>query len=184
MELYFRVHGVDLQKVAQELLKMKNSEVHVGLFANKVSKDVLTAAWVNEFGATIKKTPKMQAFLGAMARKFGIKLDPAKAKKKGFVVIPARSFFRRGVDEHKSELVEILGRMYQYVLTGQATARDALSAAGLKCEQVIKLTINKVNEPPLHPLTVAMKRGDKPLVHTGTMRNAITFRIEGPAASG
>lgn len=159
------------EQFVENLRTLCQHAAEAGLWADVVSEKTLTAAWVNEFGAAIRKTPKMQRFLRAMARKHGIKLDPAKGRP-GYVVIPPRPFIRRAIDRHVDQVLS------EHFL--ELALRDALKgvrAMAIKMEQLIKLEINYVNEPPLHPLTIAMKGGDKPLVHTGTLRRSVRFGV-------
>lgn len=166
-----------MKEVLAAIRDICRHEVKVGLFASKVSEKTLIAARVNEFGAAIKKTPRMTRFLAAMARKYGIKLDPAKAKRPGYVVIPPRSFIRSAADRERNALARIAERMLDGVIQGRFKPRDALEAMGLKLEQAIKDQINRVSSPPLHPLTIAMKGSDKPLVKSGDMRKAVTYKV-------
>ena len=166
-----------LPEVLRELRQLSSRRIEAGLFADKVSEKTLIAARVNEFGARIRKTPRMRRFLAAMARKYGIRLDPAKGNK-DYVVIPPRPFIRSAADRGRNHIMQVAERMLGRVLDGQSPARDALAAVGLTMERLVKDQINRVNAPPLHPLTRAMKGSDKPLIASGVMRNAITFRVK------
>lgn len=165
-----------IPELIRELKVLLSHEVSAGFHQELVPGNVLMVATVQEFGAAIPKTRKMQAWLGIMARKHGVKLDKTKGRP-GWVVIPARSFVRSTAEERGEAITGVATRMLNRVIEGSATGMDAMTAVGLKMEQEIKAKINRVTEPPLHPLTVAMKGTDKPLVRTGAMRAAVRHRI-------
>lgn len=167
----------NIPKIVQELRRLASQEVEVGVMSDVAGEKVATIARVHEFGARIPKTPKMRRFLAAMMRKYGIEPDPSKGNP-DYVIIPPRPFFRSAVRRTQGHLASLAERGVDRVLQGEGTARDALATMGLALERAIKDQINRVNEPPLHPLTVAMKGSDKPLVKTGVMRNAVTWRIK------
>lgn len=174
----------ELRKTMEALATLREFAAAAGLWADIVPARTMIAARANEFGCVIPKTPKMRAFLAALARRYGIKLDPTKGQP-GVVVIPPRPFIRSAVDEHRDDLEAWVEKVFGLVWANPSrdSAMRCLRALAFKLEQLIKAQINRVNAPPLHPLTVAVKKSDKPLVHTGTMRRAIRAGIVRAAGS-
>jgi hypothetical protein len=77
--------------------------VKVGIFGESA-----LVACVQEFGATIKVTSKMRAFL----RRFGIYLR----KDKEVIKIPPRSFLRSTFDENEKEIEQLIGKEVKAVV--------------------------------------------------------------------
>jgi len=175
-DVYIDVFKPDLLERAAATLRYFNThEVRVGLFKKIVPVGLLTGAWVSEFGTAIPKTPKMRRFLAAMARKYGIKLDPTKGDP-NYVIIPCRSFIRSAIDEHGEELLRLAQEMTIDALHGDKTPQQAMASIGAKLQQVIVMKIRSITEPPLHPLTAAMGRKEKPFGR-GTLMRSITFEV-------
>lgn len=173
------------EMVLQTLDTLRDHAAAAGLWADVVPAQTMTAAWVNEFGCTIPMTPRMRAYLAALARAYNIVLQ-SRGGSRGVVVIPARPYIRRAVDEHREDLAQLAEDQMRVALRfgDSRSAMRALVTIAAKLEALIKMTINRVQEPPLHPLTVAMKRSAKPLVNTGTLRRSIRFAVVRVADGG
>ncbi|MEM3554214.1 MAG: hypothetical protein QXU79_00115 [Candidatus Micrarchaeaceae archaeon] len=168
----------DLEHLIKTFVKLSRAEVHVGMFAELCPEKTLIAAWVNEFGAVIPKTPKMRAFLAAMARELGVTLDPTKGHG-NVIVIPPRPWLRRAFDTHAGKIAAFVEDILKTAFAAPSDripAETILFAIGEKAVQVVRTTMDEVSEPPLHPLTVARKGHDNPLIHTGTMRRMVAHK--------
>lgn len=157
---------------------IRRHELHVGVFHEYVSPRVLIAAWVNEFGAVIPMTERQRRWFWAMMRRFGIPRSPRPGGgPTGVIVIPARSYMRAGVQERAENIGKTGQTVLREVLEGRRQAQEFFDAMAAQIRVAIVDKINRIFTPPLHPLTVAMKRSDKPLVHTGALRAAIRARV-------
>lgn len=102
--------------------------------------------------------------------------------------IPPRSFMRTTVASKQGEWKDIADRGARAMLNGKATGDQVLETIGLKAAGDIRQTISKLTTPALKPATIAARlRGKadkntvgnltKPLVHTGTLINAVTSEV-------
>lgn len=170
----------EIPTVIRFLKELQQHAVESGLFANEVPEQTMIAATVNEFGAVIKMTDRMRKWFWAQMEKYGLRESHRTASRpgaQGFIVIPARPFVQGGLQRQARNIEETADRVTEVGLRGQLTARDALEAVGFVMERAIKDEVNRITDPPLHPLTVAMKGTDKPLVKSGAMRGAVTCRV-------
>ena len=156
-------HG--LKRILEETEKFKESYVCVGFFEGETHKaldggeDIPLAAIaaVHEYGVTINNGWGK-----------GIK-----------IVIPERSFIRAWANEHKQEIGEVIGELYNKVLTGELNAQKALQLLGQYGVAGIK---KKIDVGPFVPLadSTLLKRehgGSKPLIDTGQMRNSVRSEV-------
>ncbi len=102
--------------------------------------------------------------------------------------VPERSFMRSTIDENEKRyqrrLDAVAGKTVDAMVeggtaAGEAAMREGLGQLGLLVERDIKSKIRDLREPPNAPATLAQKYpGDNPLIETGRMRQAISFRVE------
>lgn len=168
----------DIPRLLAQLDYVRRHELHVGLFQEHVHPKTLIAAWVNEFGAVIPMTERQRRWFWAQMRAHGI---PRRARPTGgpvgAIVIPARSFLRAGVQEASEKIGRTGNLVLREVLEGKRTAMEFFDAMAAQIRIAIVDKINRTFTPPLHPLTVAMKGTDKPLIRTGQLRAAIRARV-------
>lgn len=168
----------DIPNILKELDYIRRHELQVGVFHEFVSPRTLIAAWVNEFGAVIPMTEKQRRWFWAMMRRYGIpRGERPTPGPVGAIVIPARSFMRAGVQERRESIGKAGVAILREVMEGRRTALQFFDLMSAQIRVAIVDKINRTFSPPLHPLTVAMKGTDKPLVHTGALRAAIRARV-------
>ena len=155
--------------------------VKAGIFGNATQAkiggaNIASYAFWNEFGTTIRVTPKMRAYMHYR----GVHLK----KETTAIKIPARPFMRTVAKSDAPKkwcsamLAHIKGRA-----NNPAVWKQALGVAGSLMKSNIQDSIMNGNWTPNAPLTVKWKaeRGksqpDKPLFDTGDMYNAITFQV-------
>lgn len=98
--------------------------------------------------------------------------------------IPPRPFLIPGVQKAQDKVAGQLGKGAAAALEGDAaTTTAALTAAGLIAQSSVKDALTHGEFTPLADSTLkARKRkgfaGEKPLIVTGSLRNAITFVVE------
>lgn len=98
--------------------------------------------------------------------------------------IPERSFIRSTINEHSDKYRALVRRVAAGILIGRFTERQALSLVGEQVASDIKSRIEAGIPPPNAESTVAQKGSSKPLIDTGQMRNAITYKIRASTLTG
>jgi len=91
--------------------------------------------------------------------------------------IPERPFIRTTSDTKRSEWDAFMTDKMNKMTEGKGTIRQALTALGADMETDIKETITKWRTPPNAPSTIKIKGTDNPLIDTGKMRDAVSFKV-------
>jgi len=107
---------------------------------------------------------------------------PAYANKNEFGIdVPERPFMRSTFDQEQSSLVSMIKRLVDSYIKGRmATPKQLFSVVGdyLKTKVQERITNASQWAKPNSPVTVRIKGSDKPLIDTGAMRSAITYKVE------
>lgn len=94
----------------------------------------------------------------------------------GTITVPERSYIRSSYDDNFQDMLsftrDLVGRIYD----GGMTVERALDLIGLKMINNAKKKIRSKIPPPLAQSTIAKKGSDIPLIDTGQLLNAITFK--------
>lgn len=101
--------------------------------------------------------------------------------------VPERSFIRSTVDEQQADyerrLKSGMGKVIDVVVKGGMNAGRGemerhLGLLGAKVSRDIQQKIRDIRTPPNAPSTLSKKYpGDNPLIHTGRMRQSISFEV-------
>lgn len=154
----------------------RDLELRVGVLEGATHTDesgrtipVAEYAIYNEFGATIRVTPKMRAFLHHK----GIHLKAETEELR----IPPRPAVRGTVDEYGDDWAWMLARL----LGKGVDPETALRQVGEVATADMKRTIESWAEPPNAPATVASKRSHRnnPLVDSGDYVDSIDYEVRG-----
>lgn len=92
--------------------------------------------------------------------------------------IPRRSFVRETHDMKLQENIALLKRLEGEVIDSKRTQEQAIAMLG---EVAAKQMVSRINEgiPPRNsPATIRKKKSSKPLIDTGQMKGAITFKVK------
>lgn len=127
-------------------------------------------AGIHEYGCKIKVTDKMRAYLHSQ----GLHLKTSTE----YITIPERAFLRTGYDQGKDVMVNQAEAVLPSVLDGRMDPTQFLEMIGLILSSNIKDYATALDNPPNHPFTKERKGSSNPLVNTGDMIGAITYRIE------
>jgi phage gpG-like protein len=169
----------------------KEYQVKVGLLANKGGADELSdnmdvagLGALQEFGADIKITPKMAAYLHFKAEE--LELPESTKKGDGYIHIPARSWLQMPLEKRndlKKRIIKYFGESKESIENYIVDTGDLMSLAiviGNSAVEQIQEAFNtdgfgqwKANSL----FTVAQKGSAKPLVDTGSLRQKITFEV-------
>lgn len=91
--------------------------------------------------------------------------------------VPQRPFMRPGIEAAKPDVVKLLrDKLNSRDLT---VGSDLADGIGRTIHDSIGDAIERVNEPPNHPVTIENKDGDNPLLDTRGLRDAIEYRTRG-----
>ena len=155
--------------LVRELQYLASHQVEIGIFAD-ASRDgavpMLVIAAVNEFGA---KIPKRQARFED--------LDDENPEK--WIIIPERSYLRAWFDENVDVLQATMERLIGQVVEGKISGRAALETIGGYVVTHVQAYMVDLKTPPNAPSTIARKGSSNPLIDTGQLKDAITWRVVG-----
>jgi len=155
--------------LVRELQYLASHQVEIGIFAD-ASRDgavpMLVIAAANEFGA---KIPKRQARFED--------LDGENPEK--WVIIPERSYLRAWFDENVDVLQATMERLIGQVVEGKISGRAALETIGGYVVTHVQAYMVDLKTPPNAPSTIARKGSSNPLIDTGQLKDAITWRVVG-----
>lgn len=177
-----------MKNISKMLGKYYTVKLGITANSNKPVSDNMDLAGigaVQEYGATIKITKKMAAYLHFRAKELGLPAKTSGQSGDGYVHIPARSWlyepikspeFRKLIydwvgDEEifkeyadkdvMRELAEIIGN------AGLWKIQEAFNNGGINGEW-----------PANSPFTIASKGSSKPLIDNGDFRKQISFEVE------
>lgn len=113
--------------------------------------------------------------------------EVAAANEFGTETIPERSFMRASFNTNRAEYIDMLGRLLVGCLEGKGSPERAFGLVGARIAADMKNFVTQGDEvpPPNAPATIERKlakgSGGEPrtLVDTGSMVNALTWRVIG-----
>lgn len=191
-------------RVIHNFEELNRHYVAVGFFGGEKDR-ILMIAHVNEYGAII--TPKKGQWLTLPTKDTPRRADgsavpareiPGLFKPKGKHVlcvsdgkgsltvmyvlvkkvhIPARPFMRSTLNNNLSKYQQMVFKCLDKIMAGHWDWHEALKWIGETCVTDMQDSITNWTTPPNAPLTVSRKGVGDPLVDTGSMRNAVTFKI-------
>lgn len=92
--------------------------------------------------------------------------------------VPERSFIRGYVDENKGQVQKWSKILAEQVLAGKLTTAQALELLGMKVQGGIQKRIADGIDPENKPSTIKRKGSSTPLIDTGQLRSAISYRVK------
>lgn len=158
----------NIPKLLKALHDLERMRVEIGIFGEDDSQ-ILIIAGVHEFGAKIQVTPKMRSFL----HHIGIHLR----KETETINIPERSFLRTGFDENVNKIQQQAELLLDGVLDLKIDAKAFYEALGAVCVSMFQDYLTEISSPPLSSVTIERKGSSNPLIDTGRLRQAITYRV-------
>jgi hypothetical protein len=193
MELDAKINFKGLEKLIKEM--SKQYQVKVGLLANHGGADEVSdnmdlagLGALQEFGADIKITQKMAAYMHFKAEELG--LPPSDKKGDGYIHIPARSWLqmpiasKEGVKAIRDAIKESIpddDELTDYLIKNDsAFLRDIAEAVGANALLRIQQAFDSDGFGQWaanSPLTIAQKGSAKPLVDTGDFRRHVTYEV-------
>lgn len=157
----------EFPKMERSLQRLNGKKVSVGVLGGG---EQSWLASIHEYGCRIEVTPKMRAYLAST----GLYLKQTTTH----ITIPERAFLRNGYDENKDEVIDKAEHVLGDVVGGTMTTDQFFEMVGLFMKSKIQDYARDLDVPPNHPYTVDNKGSSNPLVDSGNMINAISYRVE------
>ena len=92
--------------------------------------------------------------------------------------VPARPFLTNAMRDNRLKYRSAMRASAAKILTGQVTIRATFNKLGEMAQGDVYASINSLSSPPNSPVTVALKGRSKPLIDTGEMRQAVTWKVD------
>jgi hypothetical protein len=92
--------------------------------------------------------------------------------------IPERPFLHNAMADHRSEYRGHMKKAAAKILKGQTALHTVLAKLGVLAQGHIQGEITNLSSPPNSPVTVALKGSSNPLIDTGEMRQAVTWKVD------
>lgn len=106
-------------------------------------------------------------------------LDKAAWNHFGTAHIPERPFISNAMRDNRAEYRAAMARAAKAIVNGKTTTQQTLTRLGIKAQGDIQTEIVNLRSPPNAPSTIARKGSSNPLIDTGEMRQATTYKVEG-----
>lgn len=91
--------------------------------------------------------------------------------------IPERPFMRNAMQENRSKYIQGMAVEARNILEGRARLHDVLTRLGIVAQNDIRANIGTTG-PSNSPVTISLKGSSTPLIDTGAMRQAVTYKVE------
>lgn len=142
------------------------TKVKVGFPASEsTAANIQKAIW-NEFGTGHR------SFRGNVADGFSA------ATVTGEGGIPERPFMRNAMKNNLAKYKRALRAGAKDVLMGTSSLTQVLNKLGIMAQGDIQQEITSLRDPPNAPSTIARKGSSNPLIDTGAMRQAVTWKLD------
>jgi HK97 gp10 family phage protein len=147
-----RTKHVDLSKVQTSLRGAK--KVKVGFPQGEADSDNIQKAIWSEFGTAG----------GASGGGWG---GP----------VPERPFLRNAMRDNRNKYRDGMKTSAKKLLLGQTSLHTVLSKLGILAQGDVQESITSLSSPPNSPVTIELKGSSNPLIDSGEMRAAVTYKI-------
>lgn len=152
-------------EVEKNAAELNGKAVAVGVFDGEMA----WLASIQEYGCVIPVTDKMRGWF----RSQGVNLKKSTTQ----ITIPPRPFLRNGYDEKKGETVQAIEGLLGAVLEGDMSVSDLLDMLGLQLSTGIQTYARDLSSPANSGFTTSRKGSSNPLVDSGGMIGAITWKV-------
>ncbi len=90
-------------------------------------------------------------------------------------ILPERSWLRAGIRENLRKYRTFIKKSLRQILLGNLMPSLAMKRLGIEAQNDVQTKIRDVSSPPNAPSTIASKGFDNPLIHTGLLRQSVTW---------
>ncbi|MGV4796131.1 hypothetical protein [Rhizobium sp. F40D2] len=91
--------------------------------------------------------------------------------------IPERPFLRNAIRENRGKYREAMRSSAAKILVGKTGLRTVLSKLGITAQGDIQTEMTSLTTPINADATIALKGSSKPLIDSGEMRGAVTWKV-------
>lgn len=92
--------------------------------------------------------------------------------------IPERPFLSNAMRDNRNAYRAAMRVSAKKILSGQTALRTVLSKLGAKAQGDVQGEITALSSPPNSAVTIARKGSSNPLIDTGEMRAAVTWKVD------
>lgn len=92
--------------------------------------------------------------------------------------VPERPFMRNAMRDNRGKYRDALRTSAAKILTGKTGLKTVLSKLGIMAQGDVQGEITSLMSPPNSPVTVALKGSSKPLIDSGEMLGAVTYKVD------
>lgn len=155
------------QMILKEMSKIDNFVVDIGIFGGTktTTKTLKIKLRGKKLSVKSKQSTNIRIAEYATMNEFGTKR------------IPQRSFMRSTMDENWGYYWSLGVKEANRVLIGTQKAKGLYVKMGIKIKGDIQRKIISLRTPPNHPMTIKAKGSSNPLIDTGALRKAITYKV-------
>lgn len=91
--------------------------------------------------------------------------------------IPSRPFLTNAMRSNRRKYLEAMRNSASKILTGELTLNQFLNKLGALAQGDVQMEITNLRFPPNAPSTIKAKGSSNPLIDTGEMRSAVTWKV-------
>lgn len=92
--------------------------------------------------------------------------------------IPERPFLANAMRNNRGKYQEGMATAARAILRGDYDNRKALQRLGILAQGDVQSEITSLSTPPNSPVTIALKGSSNPLIDSGEMRGAVTWKVD------
>lgn len=92
--------------------------------------------------------------------------------------VPERPFMRNAIRSNRGKYKDAMKTSAAKILRGDTGLRIVLAKLGVVAQGDIQSEITSLSSPPNSPVTIALKGSSNPLIDSGEMRQAVTWKID------
>lgn len=91
--------------------------------------------------------------------------------------IPARTFLLNAIRDNRSKYVEALTISGKRILRGDVDVKQVMEKLGILAQGHVQMEITNLRTPPNARSTIKRKGSSNPLIDSGEMRQAVTYKV-------
>lgn len=92
--------------------------------------------------------------------------------------VPERPFMRNSMNSNRGSYQSAMRASAVKILRGDTSLSTVLSKLGIKAQNDVQAEIVALASPPNSATTIALKGSSNPLIDTGEMRRAVTYKVD------
>ena len=92
--------------------------------------------------------------------------------------IPERPFMRNAMRDNRGKYMAAMKTSAAKIIRGETGMLTVLNKLGIAAQGDIQGEITSLTTPPNSPVTIALKGSSNPLIDTGEMRSAVSWKVD------